>query len=1022
MRPRNFEDRYDAETVFFDVFWESDYRSVAIVGAPMLGLVRDLPFTLKALPSGTPCEFALEARPYNVRITLAPPEGTVALEAAWGGQRIVLPIQPSGNADFAGRNIIYTLQRDNDLAWIRDWAHFYAREHGADAAVIYDNGSTRYSRAEVANTLASVAGIEAVMVLDWPFPYGAFDCREELSFSIFDAAYCQVAGFEHMRRRFAADARGFANVDLDELIVRRGARTLFDAAAGAPSGFVRIFGYWNENARAPEDAARPERRHRDFPYVNNPEPRVCESKWVVVPRRLSHFATLHIHDVYNARTAESADFCLYHFRGINTMWDSERLLFGTRAAEFVADEARHRKVPELADALARVFDQDDDGAFTSRIPAGRPEMAAHIARMESGRAARRGASGEAVRLAREAIALDPDIQSYHEHLASLLPADDPEAAAARERAAALREADFGAHFILGLREWVLSGPAGALPRFEQAMALDPENPRHVFHVLACLLALDRFDDIADMIPRAMVANPDGPVLNCIVTALTRKGNHETLLAVCEEAAARSPHDPGVQGMLAHAFLMHRRLPEARAALETAERLATHARINDELVGMTDDSTFQAHAPWWAPERGGFADIAADLAEAEGRPAEAVAHLREYAFGHYPHALQFRRLALLCEQTGDREGAREIEAVIGRIIDFPAMTQPPPDQGEWKARRWRLFFVTEKATWLIRHGRFEEADATLREYADAAGPELVVACARLAMRAQNPAWAERWSREALAVKEGIGEGHLILARALLAKGEPAEALAAADRAMALEPALADAYVARMNALQALKRPGEVIETAGRVIALAPDSVPARTALFNTLLQGEDTERALVEAEKARAAFPDVPVYAINLVRAHLARSAAGEALAATDAALARWPRHFDLHFLRGQALMRLDRADEALAAAKAAVAIEPQTPRGYNLAARAAIKADDIGYAIEAFRGYIAHGRNLGPAPYLEVARLLLRQRRFAEALEAADEALAHGAADAAGPLRERALAGLAQPAEAPRQPPQSQIP
>ena len=49
MRPRNFEDRYDTETVFFDVFWESDYRSVTIVGAPMLGLARDLPFTLKAL-------------------------------------------------------------------------------------------------------------------------------------------------------------------------------------------------------------------------------------------------------------------------------------------------------------------------------------------------------------------------------------------------------------------------------------------------------------------------------------------------------------------------------------------------------------------------------------------------------------------------------------------------------------------------------------------------------------------------------------------------------------------------------------------------------------------------------------------------------------------------------------------------------------------------------------------------------------------------------------------------------------
>lgn len=1008
MRPRNFEDRYDAETVFFDVFWDSDYRGVVIVAAPMLGLSEDLPFTLRALPSGTPCDFAAERRPYNVRITLTPPAGTVALEALWGGQRIVLPIQPNGNAAFAGRNVIYTLQRDNDLVWIRDWAHFYAREHGADVAVVYDNGSTRYSRAEVANTLAGVAGLEAVMVLDWPFPYGAFDCREELSFNVFDAAYCQVAAFEHVRRRFCADARGLANVDLDELIVRRGQRTMFDAAAEAQSGYLRIFGYWNENARAPEDAARPQRRHRDFPYVSKPAARPCESKWVVVPQRLDHFATLHIHDVYNARTTESADFCLYHFRGINTMWDRERLTFGTRAAEFVADESVHQKVPELAEALARVFDTGDDGGFESRVVAARPEMAAYIARIESGRAAGRGATEAAIALAREAIALDPAIQSYHEHLATLLEADDPEAAAARERAAALREADHGSHFVLGLREWVLSGPAGALGHFTRAMELQPDNPRHVFHVLACLLALDRLDDILALIPRAMDAAPDGPVLGCIATALIRKGDRETLLSICEEAAARRPQDAGVQGALARARLANGRLAEARLALDEAERLGTLERVNDELATMNEDSTFHAHALWWSRDRGGFEDIAADLAEAEGRTSDAIAHLREHAWGRYPHAPLFRRLALLCQQAGEEEGAREAEAVIGRILDFPAMTQPTPDEGEWKARRWRLFLVTEKATWLIRHDRPAEADETLQTFADVTGPELLVSCARLAIRAHHPEWAERWSRQALAVNDEIAEGHLILSRALMARGAAADALAAADRAVALAPDLAEAHLARMSVLQAEKRVTEVVETASRVIAIAPDHIPARTALFNTLLQNEDTERALVEAKRAQVAFPEVPVYAINLVRAHLAAGAEADALAAADAALARWPRHFDLHFLRGQALMRLDRAAEALAAARAAVAIEPQTPRGYNLAARAAIKADDIAYAVEAFRGLIAHGRNLGPAPHLEVTRLLLRQRRFAEALEAADAAAAHGAGEAVGPLRERALAGLAQ--------------
>lgn len=1021
MRPPNFEDRYDAETVFYDVFWDADYRSVVIVAAPLLGLPADLPFTLRAIPSGTPCEFSCEPRPHNALITLTPPPGTHALEAAWGDHRIVLPIQPSGDAPFAGRNVIYTLQRDNDLVWIRDWAQFYAQEHGADAAIVYDNGSTRYSRAEVAHTLAGVAGIEDVAVVDWPFPYGAFDCREELSFNIFDAAYCQVAGFEHVRRRFAPKVRGLANVDLDELIVRRGTRTMFDAAAQAPSGFARIFGYWNENARSAQDAARPQRRHRDFPYVSKPEPRVCESKWVIVPERLSHFAMLHIHDVYNARTTETADFCLYHFRGINTMWDSERLLFGERATEFIASEEAHQKVPELAEAMARVFDQGDDGAFTSRASSPRPEIAAHVARMESGRAAGRGEGARALALAREAIALDPAIQSFHEHLASLLPADDPEAKAARERAAALREADFGSHFIKGFREWVLSGPGGAVRHFERAMALDPDNSSHVFHWLACLLALDRMDDIVAAIPKVMAVMPDGPIMSCLVAALTKTGDGEAATRLCEEAAARNPDDAGLRGLLARSYLREGRLEEAQTALEAANRLATHARIGDRLarISLNEDGAFHAHANTlsWSLDRGGFEDIAAELAEAQGRPQDALAHMREYAWGRYPHAPVFRRLVQLYADAGDKDGERDAEAVIGRIVGFAALTQPTPDEGAWKAQRWRLFIATEKATWLVRNGRPEEADATLRENGDVIGAELILACARLAMRKQLPEWAERWTRMALAAEADLAEGHLVLARTLLVRNKPAEAIAAAQQAVKLAPDKADAHLALLHALQADKRVAEVAEVAGQVIALVPDHLPARTALFNTLLQNGETEAALEAAEAAYAALPQVAVFAINLVRAHLARNEVAAAQAVAETACARWPQHFDLHFLHGQCLMRLERPGEALAVAKAALAIDPTTARGYNLAARAAIQSHDFAYAVDAFRGYIAHGKDLGPAPYLEIARLLLRQHRFEEALEAVDKAIADGAKDAE-PLRERALAGLAQPpgGTAPRQP------
>ena len=50
---------------------------------------------------------------------------------------------------FAGRNCLMTLSRDNALDWIRDWAAFHVREHGADAVLFFDNGSTDYRPEEI---------------------------------------------------------------------------------------------------------------------------------------------------------------------------------------------------------------------------------------------------------------------------------------------------------------------------------------------------------------------------------------------------------------------------------------------------------------------------------------------------------------------------------------------------------------------------------------------------------------------------------------------------------------------------------------------------------------------------------------------------------------------------------------------------------------------------------------------------------------------------------------------------------
>ena len=70
-----------------------------------------------------------------------------------------MPIQPNRSAALRGDRVIFTINKDNDLAWIADWARFYVAEHGATAAVVYDNGSTDYiGRPLSGATLAAVPG------------------------------------------------------------------------------------------------------------------------------------------------------------------------------------------------------------------------------------------------------------------------------------------------------------------------------------------------------------------------------------------------------------------------------------------------------------------------------------------------------------------------------------------------------------------------------------------------------------------------------------------------------------------------------------------------------------------------------------------------------------------------------------------------------------------------------------------------------------------------------------------------
>lgn len=242
-----------------------------------------------------------------------------------------------------------TKSRNNELLWIRDWSYFLAKAHGCNAILLYDNASTNASPQEIQPIVAAVPGIEAALVVSWPFKFGPQGGPER----IWDSDYCQYGMLEHARLRFLRAAQAVIQGDIDEFVLTEGGVSIFDLAAEAGTGYLRYGGRWVDNATdvAPDPALR---RHKDYRYYNVKfDGRPVREKWTVVPGKISPEAQWCVHDVLDVEpdSAISARASLRHFQAINTNWVS------TRWREATVEPGRHEVDAELVRWM-RIFDEE----------------------------------------------------------------------------------------------------------------------------------------------------------------------------------------------------------------------------------------------------------------------------------------------------------------------------------------------------------------------------------------------------------------------------------------------------------------------------------------------------------------------------------------------------------------------------------------------------------------------------------------------------------------------------------------
>ncbi len=367
LRPPGYEEQFDDRTLFYDIFRCDD--AVSLVGPPLRNLEA---VALDGLAASGRSEKVKTTQLHNVqRTTITGIHRTaMTIDFPLEGSRCSATIGSDLAQLFRERKVLLTVSKNNDLAWVQDWIKFHARYHGVDAVLIYDNGSTSYSLAQLQSAIEQVDDIELAAIVAWPFKFGPQGFNHTAPGSNrfqqqngpdlpWDSDYCQYGALEHAKWRFLRHAAGVINADVDELVLTPPGTTIFDYVRRSRGGVVQYPGIWIE--------AIPTGSTTKSSYSNCLFRTTVDdnfggpSKWCLIPHRVPARSQWTVHSVEWDRSwirpwtfpwkypLELSLISYRHFAALNTGWKEPLRLVNP---EMNPDEY-HLDV-ELRDALSHV--------------------------------------------------------------------------------------------------------------------------------------------------------------------------------------------------------------------------------------------------------------------------------------------------------------------------------------------------------------------------------------------------------------------------------------------------------------------------------------------------------------------------------------------------------------------------------------------------------------------------------------------------------------------------------------------
>jgi len=325
-RPSEFHRAFEDSILYYDAFHYPDER-ILMIGPPphnLSDLLKSARYV--ALPSGKMLSSSLfPSRSTMITELTGVPPGTDALLVRLDEQDVRVEVGSNYLESFANSRLLFTINQNNALDWIRRWGLWHAQTQGTDAIVIFDNGSNTYSLGDLSATLSGIPGISKIAVVSLPHKFGPLD--HWVKAYHFWPRFLQISATAIALRRFGLYANGLINCDIDELMWAVDSH-VYDLARGSRHGVLRVPGRWIE-AVAPDGP--PPRDHLGFRYrLRDIRARLSPPKWVLDPSR-AWVKSLSVHPYHHRvhRAPFGARFMargalFWHFKGINTNWKENR--------------------------------------------------------------------------------------------------------------------------------------------------------------------------------------------------------------------------------------------------------------------------------------------------------------------------------------------------------------------------------------------------------------------------------------------------------------------------------------------------------------------------------------------------------------------------------------------------------------------------------------------------------------------------------------------------------------------------